>query len=150
MLKIAPVEEGVESDGETHTETGRHEGEDTQREKPRQRQRTRCGHSQRRAVSGGAFHLYSTSPGEKTQVMGFSVAPRPLHHHAQPPRCAEDLKQKLRCPPSSLLAETRKEPPVPTAPFSVGVIPPWGIVCDWFLPGGPSIILGHTSHHQPM
>lgn len=43
VLKIALVEEGVESDGETHTETGRPGEGDTQGEGPRQRRRKRCG-----------------------------------------------------------------------------------------------------------
>lgn len=81
-IEIEPVEEGIESDGETHTQTARHA--ERQREKPRARQdkiRTPRGEG-----CPWAHVSASASPGRKTRLIRASMGPGPgLAHPCQPP-----------------------------------------------------------------
>lgn len=80
-IEIAPVEEGVKSGGE------RERKGDTQREKPRERRRTRHGHPKGRLQVGAHLFGASASPAEESpahRTQHGAQAPS-LPSHAQPP-----------------------------------------------------------------
>lgn len=149
-IETAPVEEGLESDGERHTERQRDRERETQRETQRETEQGTA-HPRGRAASGCTSHLCLHRPLERGMQLSGSYRPQGLHLARPCPatHAGRALKQKSRHPLSRPPGREHQErAPAPTASFSEGVSPPPGADL-WLMVPAHSILLGHSPRHQP-